>query len=235
MLAPYDNIKPRATQLFRFLVSPILGSLIPSSLLVDLYQKQHTVRTSVLTLLAFAGAVLASSASATTSKSAWVSSASNAASAAPPSASGISALTPCTLSCISLAAANSSCLSPTNITCVCTDPNFQVKLSRASARPQTATLRSHSRRSTSLSATAAPTATAPFIPSNSAADISASAVHGSGPSVSASPSVLRVTRLSRAASSQTGSARAMRLAGAGMGLSVAVALAGVLIGAVVML
>ncbi|KAJ7510577.1 hypothetical protein B0H11DRAFT_2269196 [Mycena galericulata] len=96
-------------------------------------------------------------------------------------------LSNCALACISAAAADS-----TNLTCVCTDANFQAKCASClKAECQAAdagpALALQKRECGTTSATAAPSATAPFTPSNPAADISAS-VTGTKPSSSGSPS-----------------------------------------------
>ncbi|KAJ7080706.1 hypothetical protein C8R44DRAFT_992410 [Mycena epipterygia] len=178
-------------------------------------------------LLAFASVALAqssASASAATSKSAAASSASKAASAPAASATG---LTSCALTCITEAAKNSSCLTPTNVTCVCTDPNFQAKAAtclqgecKAADSEGALALQKQQCGAASLSATAVPTATAPFLPSNSDADISAS---GTGASVSAA------TSGSASAGGKTGGAVHLMATGAGMAALVAVA--GGLVGA----
>ncbi|KAF7341404.1 CFEM domain-containing protein [Mycena venus] len=102
---------------------------------------------------------------------------SNTGSAAIPSSSA--QLTPCALNCLAAAASASECGTPTNLTCVCTNPDFQYKAAsclKAECRPAegAAVLDMQASQCYGLSATGAPTATAPFTPSNSAADISAS-------------------------------------------------------------
>ncbi|KAJ7435229.1 hypothetical protein B0H11DRAFT_2257416 [Mycena galericulata] len=103
------------------------------------------------------------------------------------------ALSNCTLACISAAAADSSCLVATNLTCVCTDANFEamsascleLECQPADAGPALAL---QEQQCGTTSATAAPTATAPFTPSNRAADISVS-VSGSASASASAPTV----------------------------------------------
>ncbi|KAJ6603341.1 hypothetical protein DFH09DRAFT_1124215 [Mycena vulgaris] len=101
------------------------------------------MRASILALLTLAGFTLAQSSSAATSKSAVASavssvgsivsaalssgSVSGSAAAASASAADVGSLSPCALGCINAAAANSSCGTFGNITCLCTDANFQFK------------------------------------------------------------------------------------------------------------
>ncbi|KAJ7182184.1 hypothetical protein C8R43DRAFT_940330 [Mycena crocata] len=141
------------------------------------------MRFSLAILLAGLTLVAAqSSDSAASSASASASSSASGASAAA-STTAVAALSPCALSCISLAAADTACGTPTNVTCVCTDADFQFKAgSCLSTECQPAEmgaalgLQNSQCGAASLSATAKPTATAPFTPSNSNSDISASSV-----------------------------------------------------------
>ncbi|KAJ7152163.1 hypothetical protein C8R43DRAFT_1003674 [Mycena crocata] len=133
----------------------------------------------------------ASAASAASSGSAAVASGSASGSAAGASASAAAALSPCALSCASLAAANSTCNVATNVTCVCTNADFQFKAAsclqtecQASEMGAALGLQNSQCGAASLSATAAPTATAPFTPPNSAADISASGAQSGAPGAS---------------------------------------------------
>ncbi|KAJ7053469.1 hypothetical protein C8F01DRAFT_1166470, partial [Mycena amicta] len=104
----------------------------------------------------------------------------------------IAALTPCVLGCLTPAAAD-TCLTFTNVTCVCTNADFQQKAAsclqaECNAEEMKAALGLQKAQcgAASLSATSTPTATTPFLPSNSAADISASGVaSGSGSGASA--------------------------------------------------
>ncbi|KAJ7114820.1 hypothetical protein C8R44DRAFT_880892 [Mycena epipterygia] len=174
--------------------------------------------------------------SAATSKSATASSASNAAASGSPSVSGSAAgasasaaadLTPCALSCVTLAAANSSCLS----LCVCTDANFQAKaasclMGECKSADSTAALALQASQcgQASLSAMAKPTATASFLPPNSLADISSlGSPFAGGSGASGSPST------------SSGSNGALRLGSAGLNVAAAVALVGGMVGAVVVL
>ncbi|KAJ7467653.1 hypothetical protein FB451DRAFT_1401642 [Mycena latifolia] len=179
------------------------------------------MRTFALTLLAlaagalaqtFSGSAASSKSSVASSKSAAASSVSSAissgissGSAAGASASALAALSPSAAVCITDAAANSTCANFGNLTCVCTNADFQQKaMTCLAAECQAAEagaalgLQQSQCGAQSLSAStmlefmqaetapqgqsvfpvarsdAIPTATAPFLPSNSAADISGS-------------------------------------------------------------
>ncbi|KAF7304540.1 CFEM domain-containing protein [Mycena chlorophos] len=148
--------------------------------------------TFVLALLAPVTLVSAASTSAASKSVAATGSLTASASSASESAS-LSSLTPCVLGCLTPAAAQSECLTFTNVTCVCTNADFQYKATtclqaECSASEMTAALAMQSAEcgAESLSATGKPTDTAPFLPSNSAADISASAGASGGVSASGS-------------------------------------------------
>ncbi|KAJ7802606.1 hypothetical protein B0H14DRAFT_3884487, partial [Mycena olivaceomarginata] len=96
---------------------------------------------------------------------------------------------------VSQAAANATeCGVPTNLTCACTNADFQFKSSsclQAECKPEDLVaalgLQQQQCAPLSLSATASPSATAPFTPSNAGADISAAST-GSSAGSSGSPS-----------------------------------------------
>ncbi|KAJ7342399.1 hypothetical protein DFH08DRAFT_874191 [Mycena albidolilacea] len=146
---------------------------------------------------ASASSVSASKSSASASKSSAISagqsSGSAAASAAEASASAV--LTPCVLGCLTAAANATECGSPANLTCACTNADFQFKSSSclqaeclASELGAAVGLQKQQCGALALSATAAPSATAPFTPSNPAADISgAPSSAGSSNSPSSTP------------------------------------------------
>ncbi|KAJ7923637.1 hypothetical protein B0H13DRAFT_1979721 [Mycena leptocephala] len=153
-------------------------------------------------LVALASASLAiaqssSGSAAASSKSAAISSGASSGSAAGASASAIagSALSTCAIACITAAANATECGIASNITCACTNADFQFKAHsclqaecQASEMAAALGLQSQECGAVTLSATALPTATAPFTPSNSAADISGSpSASGSGNTGSAVP------------------------------------------------
>ncbi|KAJ7467659.1 hypothetical protein FB451DRAFT_1560789 [Mycena latifolia] len=162
------------------------------------------MRTFAFALLALAAGALAQSSasdSAASSKSSVASSKSAVASsvgsalssgvssgsAAAASATAAAGLSACATVCITDAAANSTCGNFGNLTCVCTNADFQQKAQtcltaecQASEVGAALGLQQSQCGAESLSASTKPTATAPFLPSNSAADISGS------PSASAS-------------------------------------------------
>ncbi|KAJ7775569.1 hypothetical protein B0H16DRAFT_1507894 [Mycena metata] len=144
-----------------------------------------------LSLLALAAGALAASsgsASATGSPSVTGSAPSTSGSGTP----GAAGLSPCALGCIEAAATASACGSFTNATCVCTDADFQARAGtclQAECKPAEAQAALAANAANcgplSLTPTASATVTAPFLPSNTAADISASG-SGSGASPSGS-------------------------------------------------
>ncbi|KAF7324901.1 CFEM domain-containing protein [Mycena kentingensis (nom. inval.)] len=150
--------------------------------------------------------------------------------AAPSGSADLSALTPCILGCINAAAADSPCGSFTNVSCVCTDADFQFKSgtcfqAECQASEVGPALALQSANCGTQSATAAPTASTPFLPSNSAADISATgSAGGASQSGSASGSG------SGAGASQTPGA-AVPGALPGLGLVSAITAVGALLGA----
>ncbi|KAJ7318551.1 hypothetical protein DFH08DRAFT_892223 [Mycena albidolilacea] len=100
-------------------------------------------------------------------------------------ASATAALGPCALTCITDAAAATECNILGNLTCVCTNPDFQFKSmsciqSECQAAELGAAIGAQQQQcggagsSTTLSVTGTPSATNPFLPSNSASDISGS-------------------------------------------------------------
>ncbi|KAF7304106.1 CFEM domain-containing protein [Mycena indigotica] len=125
---------------------------------------------------------------------------SNSAGAANPSASAsLAALTPCVIGCLTAAAVDTPCSTFTNVTCACTNADFQFKATscmqgecKAEELSAAVGIQQAQCSALSLSATAPPTATTPFLPSNSAADISvsgaASAPGSGGSPTSTSPS-----------------------------------------------
>ncbi|KAJ7806651.1 hypothetical protein B0H14DRAFT_3483933 [Mycena olivaceomarginata] len=132
------------------------------------------------------------SASKSSAISAGESSGSAAGSAAQASATAV--LTPCVLGCLTAAANATECGSPANLTCACTNADFQFKSSSclqaeclASELGAAVGLQQAQCGALSLSATAAPTATAPFTPSNPAADISGAPSQSGSGSPSATP------------------------------------------------
>ncbi|KAJ6474416.1 hypothetical protein C8R47DRAFT_1324190 [Mycena vitilis] len=141
-----------------------------------------------------ASSVSASKSSASESKSSVASSISSAisagissGSAAQASATAIAALSPCALTCITAAASASDCQTPANVTCLCTNADFQQKSGscltlecQASEVGAAIGLQQSQCGAASLSVSGKPSATAPFTPSNSAADISGSASGASG-------------------------------------------------------
>ncbi|KAJ7085050.1 hypothetical protein C8R44DRAFT_893984 [Mycena epipterygia] len=175
------------------------------------------------------------------------------ASLGPPSRSrhppGTSSLSPCALNCITLAALGSSCLSLSNTTCICTDVNFQAMASsclmnecQAPESGPAFALQSQECSAASLTSTAMPTATAPFIPPNPAADISSSAMSGaSGAASGASSGAPGASGASSGASGPSssgngsGSGAVSLVSGKAAGIAATAALFGGLIGAVVVL
>ncbi|KAK7045186.1 CFEM domain-containing protein [Favolaschia claudopus] len=96
-------------------------------------------------------------------------------------ASASAALQPCALNCIVAAAGATECNVPTNFTCACTNADFQAMANSCltlECKPDelgvAMGLQAQQCAALSLSATARPTATAPFTPSNPAMDISGS-------------------------------------------------------------
>ncbi|KAJ7510551.1 hypothetical protein B0H11DRAFT_2269180 [Mycena galericulata] len=234
----------------------IIGAARPTSLLVPLRNRIGMPTTAVVARYVPTLTVLLLAASAATSKSAsgvselhfhfhwpiytstdslplpllWYILASAFATATATASSGSSnpgALSNCALACISTAAADSSCLVATNLTCVCTDANFQAMSASClaaecqpaevgpalalqeqecgtsaffflliryalPATPRTSllfhpSLANADPRRLTASPTAAPTATAPFIPFSPAADISASVTGSASASASTAP------------------------------------------------
>ncbi|KAF7343537.1 hypothetical protein MSAN_01974200 [Mycena sanguinolenta] len=132
----------------------------------------------LFTVYALVSFAVAKSTSSPNSVKSAISTASAQASAPSASASAAS-LSPCALACITDAAAASPCNVPTNLTCVCTDPNFR-DMSNSCLTDECLPsevgvalgLQAAECGPLSLSATAAPTATGPFTPANPFADIS---------------------------------------------------------------
>ncbi|KAJ7061991.1 hypothetical protein C8F01DRAFT_1136060 [Mycena amicta] len=96
----------------------------------------------------------------------------------PSGSADISALTPCILGCLNAVGPATSCLTFTNVQCVCTNPDFQQKAAscfqtECKASEVGPALQLQQSQCGALSATGAPSATTPFTPANSAADISA--------------------------------------------------------------
>ncbi|KAJ7687600.1 hypothetical protein B0H17DRAFT_682076 [Mycena rosella] len=151
------------------------------------------MRTAILALL-FAGVALAQSSSKTTSAASKSASATGSGSPAnPSSSSGVPGLSACALGCITAAATNSSCGTFSNLACVCTDPNFQAEagsclLTECQPAEMQAALQLQQTEcgAMSLTPTGSATATAPFQPSNSASDISASGASNSAGAAGAS-------------------------------------------------
>ncbi|KAF7302855.1 CFEM domain-containing protein [Mycena kentingensis (nom. inval.)] len=86
----------------------------------------------------------------------------------------LSALTPCVLGCITAAARATVCGTFTNVTCICTDADYQQKAAsclqvECKSDEFVAALALEQAQCGDLSVTSVPTATAPFLPSNSAA------------------------------------------------------------------
>ncbi|KAJ7174923.1 hypothetical protein C8R46DRAFT_1082061, partial [Mycena filopes] len=119
---------------------------------------------------------------------------SGSASGSAPAPSGSSlGLTPCALGCITAAATASDCKTFTNATCVCTDINFQTLAAMClttecqAAEAQAAIgIQGQQCGPLSLSATGSATVTAPFAPSNTAADINSTASGSGAPAPSGS-------------------------------------------------
>ncbi|KAJ6603328.1 hypothetical protein DFH09DRAFT_1068496 [Mycena vulgaris] len=138
------------------------------------------MRTLILAL-AFAGVTFAQSSAASSGST----------SPAPEGTIAPTALSPCARGCIAAAAANSSCETSGNVACMCTDPDFQFKATSCLAAecqaPEMGTalgLQASQCRAMSLTPTASASATVPFVPSNSAADISSPASGSSSASAS---------------------------------------------------
>ncbi|KAJ7302827.1 hypothetical protein DFH08DRAFT_945516 [Mycena albidolilacea] len=198
------------------------GSTIPAS--------ASAISASVSAIPASASAsapTIPASASQNTAISAGQPSGSAAGSPAQPS--GTTGIAPCVLNCLAAAANATECGVPTNLTCACTNPDFQFKSRsclQAECKPDDLVaalgLQQQQCAPLSLSATASPSATAPFTPSNAGADISA-APTGSSAGSSGSPS------------STPGSALSLFAPNGGKGLvfAVGVAVVGGLVGAVV--
>ncbi|KAJ7210783.1 hypothetical protein GGX14DRAFT_624918 [Mycena pura] len=222
---------------------------VPKSPLLFTPPFTPTAMRFAVALLAFAAAALAQSSASDAAASSAPAATSNAKSAAPsksgsasgapaPSASaGLSALTPCVTVCLTAAAKNSTCGTFTNFPCVCTDANFQQKAATclaAECQQSEATaalgLQQSQCLAQSISPSGSASATAPFLPSNSAADISASASAGAGPSASVSGNA---SSASGSASAPAGGAVA--LGSGSLGVACAVALVGALLGAVAVL
>ncbi|KAJ6545766.1 hypothetical protein B0H19DRAFT_1168460 [Mycena capillaripes] len=117
--------------------------------------------------------------SAAASKSSAFSSGASSASAAASSAAASAQLPLCALNCVTAAANATVCGIPTNMTCVCTNPDFQFKAQScltAECSPADAGAAVGQQQAVcgpaSLTVSGSPSATAPFTPSNSAADIS---------------------------------------------------------------
>ncbi|KAF7303691.1 CFEM domain-containing protein [Mycena indigotica] len=179
-------------------------------------------------LLAFAATAFAQSSSGPASSLPVSGAPSGTGSAPLPSGSAdISALTPCIIGCLTAAGQATVCNTFTNVTCVCTNADFQQKSAscfqgecKAAELAPAMALQQSQCAAAGLSATARPTASAPFLPSNPAADISRSG----------SPSGSAASRAPSSSGSAPPSAAAP-LALPGMGLVSAVSIVAVLIGA----
>ncbi|KAF7304302.1 CFEM domain-containing protein [Mycena chlorophos] len=187
---------------------------------------------TVATILAVATSAFAAAASGSSgSQSGSAASASGTA--------GAGSISPCTLACISDAAANGACGSIANVTCLCTDAEFQfqsvscMQLECQASEIQPALALQASQCGTTASATATPSNTQPFTPVNSAADISSS---GSGSAASGGKSAGATSGSasgSGPASSNTATTGAAVRVSALPGLGLAVTVVGALLGAAV--
>nr|GAT52010.1 predicted protein [Mycena chlorophos] len=185
---------------------------------------------TVATILAVATSAFAAAASGSSgSQSGSAASASGTA--------GAGSISPCTLACISDAAANGACGSIANVTCLCTDAEFQfqsvscMQLECQASEIQPALALQASQCGTTASATATPSNTQPFTPVNSAADINSSGAASGGKSSAGATS--GSASGSGPATSNTATTGAAVRVSALPGLGLAVTVVGALLGAAV--